>query len=279
LTIAITLTTLILMLQIVGGIYSGSLALLSDAGHVFVDLASLAIAFIGLKLAERARHQHNIRYTFGLRRIEILAALTNGFLLVGICIYIGIEAVKRLVDPSEVHAESMLIIAAIGFVANGISALYLHRSTHITTRSAYLHVLTDLMSSGGVIIGALILSYTDWMWVDPAISLAIAALILTGAFRVIKESGVILMESSPVHIDPAVVRTEISALSGVNGVHDVHIWQLGQNEFNASVHVVSDRNSDDMVVAVQSVLKDRFGIDHVTVQVETTDLDADCGAC
>jgi len=277
--IAITLTSFILVLQVVGGFISGSLALLSDAGHVFVDLASLLIAFFGLRLAARAREQHSIRYTFGLRRIEILAALTNGFLLVGICIYIGIEAVKRLMDPGEVHADSMLYIAIIGFIANGISALYLHKSEHITTRSAYLHVLTDLMSSGGVIIAAVILMFTDWIWIDAAISLAIAALILTGAIRVIRESSIILMESAPVHIDPSVVRSELSHIAGVQDVHDVHVWQLGQDEYNATVHVVTDRESDEMVLNVQHTLRERFGIDHVTVQVESTQIQGECGAC
>ena len=279
LSIAIALTSLILVLQVVGGFISGSLALLSDAGHVFVDLASLLIAFFGLKLAARARDQHDIRFTFGLRRIEILAALTNGFLLVGICIYIGIEAVKRFMNPTEVHAETMLWIAIVGFVANGIGALLLHRSEHITTRSAYLHVLTDLMSSGGVILGAIILKYTHWEWVDPAISIAIASLILVGAIRVIRESGIILMESAPVHIDPEEVKLKIYGIHGIDNVHDVHVWQLGQEEFNASVHVVSDLHSDDVVQKVQRTLHEDFGIDHTTVQVESTQMEGECGAC
>ncbi|MBP6509463.1 MAG: cation transporter, partial [Candidatus Kapabacteria bacterium] len=134
LRIAMALTATVFVAQVVGGIFSGSLALLSDAGHVLVDLASLLIAFFGLRLAAKARDQHDIKYTFGLRRIEILAALTNGFLLIGICIYIIVEAIRRLIDAdTHVHAESMLAIAIIGFIANAISAMYLHRSEHITT--------------------------------------------------------------------------------------------------------------------------------------------------
>lgn len=282
LRIAITLTGLVFVAQVVGGLYSGSLALLSDAGHVFVDLASLLIAFIGLKLAARARDQHDMRFTFGLRRIEILAALTNGFLLLGICIYIIIEAVKRFVDHSHhIHAESMLVIAIIGFIANAISAMYLHKSEHITTRSAYLHVMTDLMSSGGVIIAAVILTITDWEWIDPLISLLIAAVIIRGAIRVIRQAGVILMESSPEHIMPKDVREALLDLEGVDDVHDVHVWQLGANDYTATVHVVSGRATDDVVIDVKNRLRERFSIDHATVQVETRDLHdhGECGSC
>lgn len=279
LRIAISITLFILIVQLIGGWYSGSLALLSDAGHVFVDLASLLIAYVGLRIAARAREQHDIHYTFGLRRIEILAALTNGFLLVGICIFIIIEAVERFVDPSHVHATVMLNVAILGFIGNAVSAFYLHRSEHITTRSAYLHVLTDLASSGAVILGAVILELTNWMWVDPAISLVISLVILRGAGKVIYRAGVILMESAPTHIDPSVVRADIGAISGVIDVHDVHIWQLGQDQVNASVHVVTDRPNDEIVLAVQDRLRSGYGIEHATVQVETPAMDIDCGTC
>lgn len=282
LRIAIALTSTVFIAQVVGGFYSGSLALLSDAGHVLVDLASLLIAFFGLRLAARARAQHDVRYTFGLRRIEILAALTNGFLLIGICIYIVIEAIRRLAgDGVHVHAESMLAIAIIGFIANAISALYLHRSEHVTTRSAYLHVMTDLLSSGGVIIGAGILSVTHWEWIDPVISMVIAVLITRGAVSVIRQSSVILMESAPDDVQPADVTAALMSIDGVTNVHDVHIWQLSVGSTTATVHVVSERNSDNVVRDVQNVLRERFSIAHVTVQVESTHLhdDGGCGAC
>ncbi|NQW30844.1 MAG: cation transporter [Ignavibacteria bacterium] len=281
LRIAIVLTTSIFIIQVFGGLYSGSLALLSDAGHVLVDLASLLIAFFGLRIAAKAREHHDIRYTFGLRRIEILAALTNGFLLVGVCIYIMIEAVRRLASPHHVHAESMLAVAVIGFIANGISALYLHKSEHITTRSAYLHVMTDLMSSGGVILAAILLGATGWDWIDPAISLAIALLIMRGAFKVIHQSSVILMESAPAHINPTVVEGTVQQIEGVMDAHDVHVWQLGSNNYNASVHVVTNEAGDEIVRAVQEHLRDEYGVQHTTVQIESAKMneDGDCGAC
>jgi len=279
LRIAMILTGTVFVAQIIGGFISGSLALLSDAGHVFVDLASLMIAFVGLRVAARAREKNDIRFTFGMRRIEILAALTNGFLLLGICIYIILEAVRRFAVPEHVHADSMLIIAIVGFVANGISAMYLHKSEHITTRSAYLHVITDLLSSGGVIIAAIILHVTDWQWIDPLISLLIAAVIIRGALRVIKRASVILMESAPEHISPNDVRAALLKDAGVINVHDVHVWQLGSKDYAATVHVVSDRSSDDAVLAVQAVLKEQFDIGHATVQVESLGFDHSCGSC
>lgn len=273
------LTGTVFIAQVVGGFISGSLALLSDAGHVFVDLASLVIAFAGLRIAARAREKNDIRFTFGMRRIEILAALTNGFLLLGICIYIIMEAVRRFASPEHVHADSMLVIAIVGFVANGISAMYLHRSEHITTRSAYLHVMTDLLSSGGVIIAAIILSVTDWQWIDPLISLLIAAVIIRGAVRVIKNASVILMESAPEHISPEQVRTALLSEANVINVHDVHVWQLGSKDYTATVHVVSEHPSDEVVLTVQSVMKKQFDIDHTTVQVESPGFDHACGNC
>lgn len=281
LRIALALTGTVFVIQVVGGLVSGSLALLSDAGHVLVDLLSLAIAFVGLRLAARARDRHDIRYTFGLRRIEILAALTNGFLLLGMCIYIIIEAIKRFWDPTHVHAGIMLYVAIVGFIANAISALYLHKSEHITTRSAYLHVLTDLMSSGGVIIGAVIMSVWDADWIDPLLSLLIALIIIRGAIRVIGVTGRILMERAPDHMPPNEVRDGIMALDGVTDVHDLHIWQLGNNDYTASVHVVSTAPSDVMITAVQRHMREQHGIAHTTVQVETRDLhdEGGCGSC
>lgn len=281
LRIAMALTLTVLIVQIVGGIISGSLALLSDAGHVFVDMASLVIAYLGLRLAARAREQHDIRYTFGLRRIEILAALTNGFLLIGICIFIFYEGIHRFIEPSHVHAETMLYVAIAGFIANAVSARLLHKSEHITTRSAYLHVLTDLFSSGGVIVAAIVLSVTDWLWIDPAISMGIALLIGRSAFRVIWNAGVILMESSPSHVSVDRVRQDLERIQGVESVHDVHIWQLGNTEYSASMHVVTDREPDAVVVDVKQAMESAFGIRHVTVQVESLAFDrsSECGSC
>jgi cobalt-zinc-cadmium efflux system protein len=283
LRIAVVLTSTVFIAQVVGGFASGSLALLSDAGHVLVDLASLLIAFFGLRLAARAREQHDIRYTFGMRRIEILAALTNGFLLIGICIYIVIEAVKRMSgdEHSHVDSEIMLYVAIVGFIANAVSALFLHKSEHITTRSAYLHVITDLLSSLGVIIAAGVIKYTGWELIDPLISILIALVITRGAVRVIRESGVILMESAPMDISPIEMREELMTIPGITDVHDVHVWQISLRENAASVHVVTARSSDDVVRDVREALKNRFQLTHVTVQVESENLRAngECGSC
>ncbi|MBU3699494.1 MAG: cation transporter [Candidatus Kapabacteria bacterium] len=282
LRIAVTLTSVVFIAQVVGGFLSGSLALLSDAGHVLVDLASLLIAFFGLRFAAKARGEHDVRYTFGLRRVEILAALTNGFLLIGICIYIVIEAVRRMLGDGHSHVDSdlMLWVAIVGFVANAISAIYLHKSEHITTRSAYLHVMTDLMSSLGVIIAAIVIELTGWELIDPLISIAIAIMITRGAIRVIRQAGVILMESAPSQISPVELKERVGRLDGIADVHDVHVWQLGMNEFTASLHVVSNDPVDDVIARVRQLLSSAYGLTHVTVQVESTSADkGECGAC
>ncbi|MCO6466417.1 MAG: cation transporter [Bradyrhizobiaceae bacterium] len=276
--IAIVLTTVVLLVQFIGGIISNSLALLSDTGHVFVDLASLLIAYFGLRIAARNREQHSERYTFGLRRLEVIAALTNGFILVGMCIFIMIEAVERFSSPEHVHAHEMLYVAIVGFIANGISAWYLQKSQHITTRSAYLHVLTDLMSSAGVIIGAIILLLTDWTWVDPVLSLVIALLIMRGAFRVIKEASIILMESAPEEIDVTELTEHLTTIPGVIDVHDVHVWQLSQDNLSATVHVVTEEHSDTMIARVKDVLNVKYRVSHATIQIESTNLNDSCGA-
>jgi len=248
-----------------------------------VDLASLLIAFFGLRFAAKARTEHDARYTFGLRRIEILAALTNGFLLIGICIYIVIEAVRRMLGDGHSHVDSdlMLYVAVVGFIANAISAFYLHRSEHITTRSAYLHVITDLLSSLGVIIAAIVIELTGWELIDPLISIAIALMITRGAVRVIRDSSIILMESAPSEISPVKVREIVAALPGIIDVHDVHIWQLGMNENSASLHVVSDASTDEVVATVRAAMQKHFKLSHVTVQVESSSAveKVACGAC
>jgi cobalt-zinc-cadmium efflux system protein len=167
---------------------------------------------------------------------------------------------------SHVDSEMMLVVAVIGFIANAISAVYLHRSEHITTRSAYLHVLTDLMSSFGVIVAAVVIDLTGWEMIDPLISIAIAIMITRGAIRVIRESSIILMESAPAEISPVV---------------DIHIWQLGMHENSASLHVVSDGPTDDVVATVRAALHKQFGLSHVTVQVESSSSieKGACGSC
>lgn len=282
LRIAVILTSVVFLTQVIGGFLSGSLALLSDAGHVLVDLASLLIAYFGLRFAAKAKAEHDVRYTFGLRRIEILAALTNGFLLIGICVYIVIEAVRRMMGHGHSHVDSdlMLYVAVVGFIANAVSAYFLHRSEHITTRSAYLHVITDLLSSLGVIVAAVVIKLTGWELIDPLISIAIAIMITRGAVRVIRQAAVILMESAPSEISPIEMRQLVAALDGVIDVHDVHVWQLGMHEYSASLHVVSDAPTDQVVAAVRSALHDSYGLDHITVQVESSaTAKGACGSC
>ncbi|GMV52971.1 MAG: cation transporter [Flavobacteriales bacterium] len=276
LRIALLLTGLVLAVQLVGGLLTNSVVLASYAAHVFVDVSSLLIAYIGLTLGARMQSRRGTRFTFGLRRLEILAALTNGFVLIGICVFIVLEAIGRLSHPMHVHADEMLWVAITAFVANSFSAWYLHKSTHITTRSAYLHVVTDLMSSIGVVIAAIAVKLTNWPLIDSAIGIAIAVVISVGAIRIIREALIILMETAPYRLSIADLEAGVRSIPGILDVHDIHVWQLSRKESAATLHVVTQQPNDEMLRAVQQFLHDHFGIHHVTVQIEQSNLNDEC---
>lgn len=267
--IAIGTTASIFVVQVIGSIMSHSLALLSDSAHMFIDITSLFIAYLGLHIAQRNDKRHI--FTFGWRRVEIIAALFNGILLFVMCGHILWEAAERFAAAEHVHASQMLVVACFGFVANAVALYFLHGSEHLTTRSAYLHVLTDLLSSAGVIIGAVLMHYTGWDIVDPIISVFITLFVLRGAYVLIRRAVVILMESAPSHINIADVHAHIAAQPSVVGVHDVHVWQLGSDSHAVSAHVVIDNTADNDTVLrdVRETLRSAFGLHHATVQVET----------
>ncbi|MFM7775083.1 MAG: cation diffusion facilitator family transporter, partial [Candidatus Kapaibacterium sp.] len=216
LVIAMIMTGIIFLVQLGGSILSNSLALLSDSGHMLVDFASIVISFVGLRVALKRTQSH--RFNYGWRRVEILAALLNGTILFIMCGFIFVEAVQRFTSPEDVHAHEMLIVAVIGFVANGVSLYFLHGSDHLTTRSAYLHVLTDLLSSLGVIVGAVTIQLTGWELVDPLISILISVFITRSAYSLIKRAVVILMESTPEHLGIAARMSAMSRCSGVDSM-------------------------------------------------------------
>lgn len=271
LIIAMISTGVIFIAQVFGGFISNSLALLSDAGHMLTDFSALLISFAALRIAARPKGSYSNKYTYGLRRIEILAALLNGLLLLAICVYIVIESVQRFFVPEEVHTVSMLIVAAIGLGANIISAFVLHGSESLNTRSAYLHVITDLLSSAGVIAGGIVMYFTDFVWIDPLLSLTIALLIVRSGYRIVKEAGIILLESAPQHIDIDAVRSAMSGASAVRGVHDVHVWQVGAGEIAISAHVVLETldYQEDVLQWLRTMLREKFAIAHSTIQLES----------
>ncbi len=268
LAIALGITAGIAAIQFIGSILSSSLALLSDSVHMVVDVSSLAIAYVSLRLAQRRTDQH--RLTFGWRRVEILAALANGLVLLVLCGLIAWEAVERITTPRAIHTTPMLITATIGALANGAAWYVLRGTTHLTTRSAYLHVLNDLLSSLVVIVGAIAITLSGWTLLDPLLSIAITAFIARSGIGIIRRAIGILMESAPAHLDVERVRTALQEHPDVRNVHDLHLWQIGATSHAMSAHVVvaTTTDRDQALRELHDKLKEEFGIHHATLQLE-----------
>jgi cobalt-zinc-cadmium efflux system protein len=255
--------------EVVGGLMTNSLALLADAGHMLSDVAALALSFFAVWIADRPAPPHR---TYGYYRAEILAALANGAALVAVSIYILIEAVQRIWEPPEVQAPLMLWIAVGGLVINlaGLWMLHGGRDESLNIRGAWLHVLSDTLGSVGVILAAGLICAFDWYWSDPVASLIIGLLVIYSSWRLLAEATTVLMESAPRGIDVDDVRDAVVALDGVSGIHDLHIWTITSGLDSLSAHVVSadGQSHPDLLTRLRTMLHERFGIDHVTIQIE-----------
>lgn len=275
LTAALILTGSFLVIEALAGWLTGSLALVADAGHMLTDVAALALSLFALRLAARpATHAR----TYGWQRIEILAAAINGVVLVAIAAYIVWEAVGRLNAPAEVRGLPMLFVAAAGLAVNALAMRLLGRGRgeSLNLRSAYLHVLSDLFGSLGAIVAAVIILVTGWTRADPLISLLIAVLIVVSAWRLLRESVDVLLEATPAGVDVGRVEEAVTAIPGVQCIHDVHIWTVtsGFLAMSAHISVLDAADYNRVMVAAQSLLRDRFGITHATLQLETPTLEA-----
>lgn len=267
------MTGLILVAEVWGGLLTNSLALVSDGGHMLSDLLSLGMAFTALSLARRPPTE---RRTFGYHRFEILAALGNGLLLFAVAFYILYEAFGRLAQPEPVASLPMLGIAAIGLLANVISMLILrHHGESLNTRGAFLHVLSDTLSSVGVIIGGLVIALTGWYVIDALLSVGIAAVILFGAYRLTREAVSILLESTPRSIPLPTVINTMQTVDGVQGVHDIHVWTITSGLHALSAHVMVGEHecgrNNVALTGLQDVLREKFNISHTTLQIECKD--------
>ncbi|WP_416147430.1 cation diffusion facilitator family transporter [Salipaludibacillus sp. HK11] len=261
-----------MFVELIGGLWTGSLALLADAGHMFSDFFNLLISFIAIVFAARAATKQK---TFGNYRLEILAALLNSLALIGVSIFIIFEAIQRLMDPASVNSGPMMTIATIGLVAN-IGALVVlsgkSSKSNLNMRGAYLHVLGDTLGSvSAIIAGGLMLTF-QWYWADPLLSLLIAALIAFTGFRLMKDAVHVLMEGAPSEVDVMEIATKLEQLSGVNNIHNLHIWSLSSEIHQFSCHLVID---DDRISDQQKILKDvnewvkqSLHIDRCTIQIE-----------
>ena len=271
LAIALIITSVFLIVQAIGGVATGSLALLADAGHMATDVAALGLALFAVWLAQRPATPER---SFGFARAEVLAALVNSATLVAISFYIFWEAFQRVGDPPEVDSGLMLIVAFAGLGANVASAWVLSRGGghehSLNTRGAFLHVMGDMLGSVGAIVAALVMLATGWYLADPILSAGIGLLILWSSWRLMRETAEVLLEATPAHIDSRQVRATMMNIDGVTSVHDLHIWTVTSGLVSMSCHVVvsGDREWPDVLMDLAQVLREQFDIRHVTLQPE-----------
>jgi cobalt-zinc-cadmium efflux system protein len=271
LLIALAITGLMTVVELVGGLLSNSLALLGDAGHMFTDTLALGLSVVALSLARRPASQTR---TYGFHRAEVLAALANGTILVLICGYLFYEAYQRFVEPPEVQGGLMLGVAAIGLLANLFGILILRSASrdNLNVRGAFLHMWGDTISSVGVIAAGVIILATGWTIADPIISIFIGLLILRGAVKLVLESSDILLEAVPRHLDVTQISNALREIEGVRDVHDMHLWTITSGIYALSCHLlIEDRmvsSSSHIVEEVNRVLSQEFGIGHSTLQLE-----------
>ena len=262
-----------LIIEVIGGVYAGSLALLSDAGHMLTDVGALGLAIIVSRMADRPPDE---RRTYGYLKTEILGAFINGSTLVAICGFIIWEAIQRFQNPQPILAVPMLVVAVLGLVANLFSARILHggKSKDINIRAAYLHLIFDALGSVGAIMSGLLIWLWGVYWIDTIASLLIVILILAGTWKMILDSVKMLIDSVPEGMNYGQIRRSILNMNHVIDVHDLHIWSIGQNNPALSAHIIltndctEKQHWDQCLKQVQDMLAQSFNIKHTTIQVE-----------
>lgn len=269
---ALLLTGTVMVVEVIGGLLSNSLALLSDAGHMLTHLLALSISFLALIFAARPPTSKN---TFGFYRLEILAALLNSFLLFLVTLWIFYEAYQRFYDPEPVASGEMMAVAAIGLITNLATIALLSKSTRrsINLKSAFLHMIGDTLSSVGVLIGATVIYLTEWWFIDPLLGVILSFFILFWAVRLMIDSIDILLEATPKEIDPVQVVEAVKVIEEVRDVHDIHVWTLTSGMYALSAHVaVRDmplKETAHLLRQINFLLCQRFKIGHVAIQLET----------
>jgi cobalt-zinc-cadmium efflux system protein len=262
------------------GLATGSMALLADAGHNLSDVLGLAIAWGAQHLAARPA---SLRYTYGLKRSTILAALANAVILMLACGAIAVEALRRLTDPQPVPGATIMAVAALGIIVNGVTALLFARGRKgdVNIRGAFLHMLADAGISAAVVVSGLIILNTGQYWIDPALSLVVVAVIVRGTWGLLRESTALALDAVPPGIDAAAVAKYLKAQPGVTGVHDLHIWPMGSTDTALTAHLIcpAGHPGDAALADIAHDLDHRFGIGHATLQVETGAADCARLAC
>lgn len=268
--VALVLTGAFMIVEVVGGIISGSLALLADAGHMLTDTMALALAAMAFHVSKRPPDGN---LTFGYQRFQILAAFVNGLSLLAVVGWILFEAINRVISPNEILGETMLVVAAAGLVVNLISFAVLHSGDqdNLNIRGAALHVAGDLLGSVAAIVAALVIIYTGWTLIDPILSVAVAALILKSAWSLVKRSAHVLLEGAPEWLDVQMMQDRIVAgVPGVGEIHHVHIWGLTPQELMLTMHmsITDNANQSDVIRKAKRFLKNEYGIGHATIEVD-----------
>jgi cobalt-zinc-cadmium efflux system protein len=276
LSLVLSLTAIYMIAEAVGGWWTGSLALLADAGHMFTDVAALALALTAVWFSARPATS---KKTFGYYRLEIIAALVNGVALVVISLFIFYGAYERWLAPPVIRTGPMIIVATGGLVINLICAWILHAPNEVdlNIRGAWMHVVGDALGSVAAILAGVLMSLFGWYSADAFFSVFISVLIIWGSVRLIRESTNVLLEGTPAHINLAAVENEILATAGVSDVHDLHIWTITSGREALSAHVIHSGSisQPDLLRELRTKLHDRFGVDHLTIQMETPDFEDD----
>ena len=269
---SVILNATITLAEFIGGILSNSLALLSDAIHNLSDTMAITISYVALKTSKR---KSNAKNTFGYKRIEILVALFNAFVLIIISLYLFYEAYERFLNPEPIKGKLMFIVASIGLAGNLISVLLLHKdsSHNLNIKAAYIHLIGDTLSSVGVIIGSVLIYFWNINWIDPLLTIVIGIVIIKATWGILKETIEILMQASPSGLDIKEIKTELEKHPGIKDIHHIHSWRLSDSIIHFQCHVDVNKNLPitdiyKIRIELENTLHKRFGIDHITIQME-----------
>lgn len=269
---SIILNAIITLAQAVGGLVSGSLSLLSDALHNFSDVLSLIVSYVAHRLSRR---KASLTHTFGYKRAEILAATFNAATLIGVAIFLIIEAIERFIDPQRIDSGIVIALSILGIVANGLSVLLLKgdANKNLNMKSAYLHLLTDMMASVAVLIGGALMYWFGWYWIDSLLTLAIAIYLIIVGWALLVESSKMLMLFTPSDINIKEIIREVHKIPGAGKLHHIHVWNLSDEELHLEAHLDCDRDMklsefNLLVDAIERVLFEKFKINHINIQPE-----------
>jgi cobalt-zinc-cadmium efflux system protein len=269
---SIVLNLVITTAQVIGGLISGSLALLSDALHNFSDVLSLVFSYITHKLSKK---KASVNQTFGYKRAELIAAFVNAMTLIIVALFLVYGAIERFFNPQHIESELVIWLSILGIVVNGLSAFMLKNDAdnNLNMKSAYLHLFTDMLASVAVLVGGLLMKYLQWFWVDSVLTLVIALYLLVVGFDLLKKSTQMLMLFTPTHINVNTIINEVHKITGVNKLHHIHVWHLNDDELHLEAHLecqedikVSEFNT--ILQQIEQVLFDKFQINHINIQPE-----------